>query len=230
MKVRTIILAASAIGILGAASLLTPTAFAWHPKGVITKQVQNITSGGALSSADNSGSPVATQPGDTIQYTITVSNTGTPASNGDDDMANTVMTDSLPNGVTLVSNPAERQIKEDLGTIQPGKSVVKTYLATITATTAGTIENTACFTGNSKVNDNPQQGCSSAFVSVTIPQTPVTPVAPVTPTQPTPPQLPAELPHTGMAENIIATSLALGLIVYTVYLYAVSRRELQATK
>lgn len=225
MKVSKVLLSAALVGIVSLATLAS-TAYAWHPKGIITKKVQNVTTGSMLSDADTQSVAVAAKPGDTLKYVIEVSNTGAVDSKGYNDMAKTVMTDTLPAGLELVSNPAQRQISEDLGTIKPGKSVVKEYLVKVTASTAGAIENTACFTGNSTANDNPQQGCNPAVVTVTIPEVPVTTI-PETPKKPTvTPQVPAELPHTGMAENVIFSSIALGLLVYVTYVYINSRRSL----
>lgn len=231
MKVRLTLLTASLIGIVSIAGFAS-TALAWHPKGVISKKVENVTTGSVLGEADSADSAVAAKPGDTLTYVITVSNNGAVDASGNNDMANTVMTDTLPDGITLVANPSQRQITENLGTIKPGKSVTKEYTVTVTATADETIENQACFTGNSKANDNPQQGCNAAFVTVTVPPTPVIPVTPVTPTPTTPtpqPVMPTELPHTGIAENIIASGLILGLITYTTYFYYISRKAL-ATK
>jgi uncharacterized repeat protein (TIGR01451 family) len=226
MKVSKLVLAASVAGVIGLAGL-TSTAFAWHPKGAITKKVQNVTTGSALSEADTAAAAVVAKPGDTLKYVIEVSNTGAADSKGYNDMAKTVMTDTLPAGIELVSNPAQRQISENLGTIKPGKSVTKEYLVKVTSETAGAIENTACFTGNSTANDNPQQGCNPAVVTVTIPEVPVT-TTPETPETPVTPvtETPAELPHTGMAENVIFSSFALGLLVYVAYIYMSSRRNL----
>lgn len=229
MKVSKLVLAASIAGVIGIASL-TSTAFAWHPKGIITKKVQNVTTGSALSDADTAAAAVVAKPGDTLKYVIEVSNIGAADDKGYNDMAKTVMTDTLPDGIELVANPSQRQISENLGTIKPGKSVVKEYTVKVTAKTAGAIENTACFTGNSTANDNPQQGCNPAVVTVTIPEVPVTttPETPETPKTPVTPakEMPAELPHTGLAENVIFSSFALGLIVYVAYIYVNSRRTL----
>ncbi|HSW77340.1 MAG TPA: hypothetical protein VLG36_00905 [Candidatus Chromulinivoraceae bacterium] len=224
MKVSKLVLLAGIISIVGIGSL-TSTAFAWHPKGVIVKKVQNVTTNSVLSDADTSATAIAAKPGDTLRYVITVTNNGAVDNSGNNDMAKTVMTDTLPSGVELVSNPAQRQISENLGTIKPGKSVTKEYLVKVTSSTDGSITNTACFTGNSTANDNPQQGCNPAVVTVTVPEIPVTPVTPVTPEQPVT-ETPAELPHTGMAENVIMSSLILGAIAYISYLYFNSRREL----
>lgn len=226
MKVSKLVLVASIAGVIGIASL-TSTVFAWHPKGIITKKVQNVTTGGALSEADSAETAVVAKPGDTLKYVIEVSNIGSPDSKGYNDMAKTVMTDTLPAGIELVGSPAERKISESLGTIKPGKSVVKEYLVKVTSKTAGAIENTACFTGDSTVNDSPQHGCNPALVTVTIPTVPVT-TTPETPETPETPvtEMPAELPRTGMAENIVFGSIALGLLVYVTYVYVTSRRSL----
>lgn len=234
MKVNKLLLS---IAIIGAVSIvgLDATAMAWHPKGVITKKVQNVTTGSVLSEADSSASAIAAKPGDTLKYVIEVKNTGAADSHGYNDMVKTVMKDTLPAGVELASNPAQHQITADLGTITPGKSVVKEYLVKVVSKTASTIQNTACFTGNSRANDNAQQGCNSAFVKVTVPEVPVTPttpetpVTPETPETPTPqPEIPAELPHTGMAENVLLSALVIGAAVYAVQRYVSSRRAVQA--
>jgi uncharacterized repeat protein (TIGR01451 family) len=224
MKVSKVLLSAGLIGVVSIASLAS-TAYAWHPKGIITKKVQNVTTGSELSDADTEGTAVAAKPGDTLKYVITVRNDGAADSKGYNDMAKTVMTDTLPSGIELVSSASQRQISENLGTIKPGQSVTKEYLVKVTASTDGAIQNTACFTGNSTANDNPQQGCNPAIVTVTVPETPVTPTTPVTPSKPTP-VTPVELPHTGMAENVIVSSFALGLVVYIAYIYVSSRRTL----
>ena len=230
MKVSKVLLNAGIIGVVSIAALAT-NAYAWHPKGSITKKVQNVTAGSELSDADTEGTAVATKPGDTLKYVITVRNDGKADSKGYNDMAKTVMTDTLPDGIELASNPSQRQISENLGLIKPGQSVTKEYLVKVTASTDGTIKNTACFTGNSTANDNPQEGCNPAVVTVTVPETPVTPTTPETPETPeTPtkpaPETPAELPHTGMAENILVSSFALGLLAYVAYNYVSSRRSL----
>ncbi len=173
------------------ASLATATAFAWHPKGTIKKLVQNQSvSSGALSDANDAASAVSANPGDTLKYVIQVSNTGSAAENGMNDMVGTVLTDTLPAGIVLASDPNQRDIKVDLGTIKPGQTVTKEYIVKVTATVNGVIENKACFTGDSEVKDNPQSGCDTANVRVTVPQI-LTPAV-----------TPAELPHTG-PENIV---------------------------
>ncbi|HSX16019.1 MAG TPA: hypothetical protein VLF40_04470 [Candidatus Saccharimonadales bacterium] len=177
-----------------AAGLVAAPAYAWHPKGKIVKEVQNETVSGAKSDANDISTAVSTSPNDVIMYTVTVSNVGTPADNGDDDMAGVVLTDTLPAGVELVSDPSVRTITEQLGTIKPGEKVVKTYELKVTSHQDGDqITNKACFTGDSIVNDNPQSGCDVAII-----------VVKNTPKTPTPP----ELPNTG-STGVTAAAVAL---------------------
>jgi uncharacterized repeat protein (TIGR01451 family) len=230
MKFSKIILGVGVASIAMAATI-TYSAFAWHPEGAIVKKVQNITTGSALSDADSTTTAVAAKPGDTLKYVIEIRNDGNPDSNGYNDMAKTVMTDTLPAGIELASNPAQRTITENIGLIKPGQKVTKEYLVTVTTETDGSITNTACFTGDSTVNDSPQQGCNPAVVTITVPEveTPVTPIE--TPTEETPvdetpaEELPAELPKTGAAGNAI-TVLMIGLASYAAYRFVQSKREL----
>jgi uncharacterized repeat protein (TIGR01451 family) len=199
-------------------SLMTTPAYAWHPVGKISKLVQNQTANTAQNDADIEANAVSAAPGDMLVYSITVRNDGAPASDGNNDMAKTVMTDTLPKGVELVSNPATRTITEDLGTIAPGKSVTKTYNVKVTSQTNGdVITNEACFTGNSKVNDNPQHGCNVAVVKVKVPTKP-TPTPTPTPT----PGVPITLPDTGStaltAAIVTSTTVALGFALNTLRL------------
>lgn len=216
-------------GVVTAAIVASP-ALAWHPKGVIVKYVENQTTGVAKSDANDAAHAVAAKPGDVLKYTIVVKNNGDAASNGYNDMAKTVMTDTLPAGVELVSNPSTRTISENLGLIKPGQSVTKEYLVKVTATKDGTIENKACFTGDSTANDNPQKGCDVADVKVTVPQTPPeqpeTPQKPETPATPSTPAAPQELPDT--ANGVVLGGLTgAGTIGFAGYQYLRSKRNLK---
>jgi uncharacterized repeat protein (TIGR01451 family) len=209
-------LAAASLSTLLAIAMTAP-AYAWHPIGTITKTVQDQTASGAASDANDAASAVTVAPGDTLLYSITVSNTGAATANGNNDMAGTKLTDTLPAGVTLVSNPSTQIITEDLGTIAPGEHVTKTYQVKVTSTTDGdVITNKACFSGNSSVGDSQQTGCDTAVVKVSVPTTPTPPVTPTTPTTPlAPPTTPAAaLPNTGStgltAVLVIAGGVGLG--------------------
>lgn len=205
-------LAISGVIGLGLVGLVAAPAFAWHPEGKIVKKVQNVTSKSELSDANDANSAIAAKPGDILNYVITVSNAQTN-DDGKNDMVNTVLKDTLPEGVELVSNASARDITENLGTLKPKQSVTKEYQVKVTATKDTVITNKACFTGNTAVNDNPQSGCDTAVVKVTVPKeegkppvTPPTTTTPETPKTPETPAAPAQtteaLPQTGPATTI----------------------------
>lgn len=200
------------IGVTGTAlafSMVSPV-YAWHPEGKITKSVQNLSARGDLKDADDAAGAVSAQPGETLRYSITVSNPAKPADQGHNDLAFIVMTDSLPSGVELIDNPSKRIISADLGTLKPGQSVTKTYLVKVNTNIDGAvIDNKACFTGDSLVKDSPQKGCDNAVVKVTVPKSTsvVTAAAPVTPDTPAA-QQPTVLPATGPASLFALGGLA----------------------
>lgn len=203
---------------LGLAAAVVAPAFAWHPEGKIIKKVQNVTAKSALSDANSESDAVAAAPGDILTYVITVSNAQTN-DDGKNDMVNTVLTDTLPDGLEFVSNANERKINENLGTLKPKQSVTKQYQVKVTAAKDVTITNKACFTGNSAANDNPQNGCDTAVVKVTVPEkpttpeTPTTPVTPATPAAPETPTTPTEIPTTTSLPNTgPASTIALGIV------------------
>jgi uncharacterized repeat protein (TIGR01451 family) len=217
-------LATASLSTLLAVAVATP-AYAWHPQGKIVKTVQNQTAGTDAADANDAASAVSAAPGDTLVYTVTVSNNGQTAANGNNDMTGTKLTDTLPAGVELTSDPATKTISEDLGTITPGKSVTKSYTVKVTSTTDGdVITNKACFSGNSLVGDSAQNGCDTAVVKVKVPTQPTTPSTPTTPTTPSTPSTPTtpstpestadSLPNTGStgltAALVITGGAALG--------------------
>lgn len=233
MKATKILAAASVTGIV-IAGAIAPSAYAWHPKGVIKKSVQNQTSASQLSDANDSASAVAAKPGDTLKYVIEVRNDG--AAGKTNEMHFTKLTDTLPEGVQLISDPAKRTISEDLGVIAPGQKVTKEYLVKVTAAKDSTIENKACFTGDSEVKDQPQKGCDVALIKVTTPKE--EPKQPEPPKEqpkpeapkpvPTPPAVSSaaiELPETG-ASAVLAPLAAVtsGALAYAGHLLFTKRR------
>ncbi|HSX29117.1 MAG TPA: hypothetical protein VLE73_01000 [Candidatus Saccharimonadales bacterium] len=215
---RTTKFAASsaAVGVAMALTVAAP-AFAWHPKGVITKYVQNQSTNSAMLDANDVANAVTAHTGDVLKYTIVITNTGASDSRGYNDMYYTKLTDTLPTGVELVSDTSKRTITEDLGTIKAGQKVTKEYVVKVTSTKdKDVIDNKACFTGDSQVKDNPQSGCDIAKVVVTVP---VTPDQPKTPEQPKPEvkgvgtDTPATLPATG-PEGAFATAGTIGVLGY----------------
>jgi uncharacterized repeat protein (TIGR01451 family) len=206
-------LAAAGLTTLVTFGALAGTVYAWHPQGSIVKQVQNQTAGGALTDANDAASAVTAAPGDVLNYSITVKNDGEAAANGNNDMAKTQLTDALPAGLQLVSNPTQTTITEDLGTITPGKSVTRTYAVKVTDTKDGDmITNKACFAGNSMVSDSPQSGCDVAVVKVVVPVV-TTPPATTTPTATTPT---AATPVAETLPNTGSTALTATLAVFAI--------------
>jgi len=227
MKKVTNIVSMVSASVLTAAVVASP-ALAWHPKGSIVKYVTNQTTGSVMSDANGAAAAIAAKPGDILKYTIVVSNNGEAASNGMNDMAKTVMTDTLPAGVEPVSGA--RTITENLGTLKPGQKVTKEYTVKVTASKDGVIENKACFTGDSTANDNPQKGCDVADVKVTVPVVPEQP-KPETPApvQPAPtPETPAQLPDTGVgAATVLGGLTGIGSLGYASANYIRSKRNLR---
>lgn len=217
MKKANLLAASLAVG----ASLVTAApALAWHPQVDITKYVQNVTTGGAKSDANTNGDVVQVKPGDTIKYVIEIKNPAPAADNNWNDLYYTVMTDELPAGVELVSNPAQRKITENIGVILPGAKVTKEYTLKVTSTTDGAfITNKACVDGDSKVKDtNPKpHDCDNAVVKVKKPEEPKVPETPKTPETPT------VIPSTG-PEAIIGTGLGLSALGYGIVAAARSKR------
>ena len=226
MKLTKILALAGVTGVVAAGVITTP-ALAWHPKGVIIKYVQNQTAGGKLADANTTATAVSAKPGDVLKYVIEIRNDGTAHDKGWNDMHFTKLTDTLPAGVELVSDPAKHQITEDLGVVKAGAKVTKEYLVKVTSTTdADVIENKACFTGDSEAKDQPQKGCDPSVVKVTVP--PVVEEPPVVTPPVTPPQVKAAetLPATGVS-GIFAPIAAIGsgAIAYAGRLLAIKRRQ-----
>lgn len=197
------------------------SSLAWHPKGSIVKTVQNVTTGGAPADANDAATAVQVKPGDMINYAITVSNIAPNAKKQYNDLAFVTITDTLPDGIELVGNPA-RTFTDNFGTILPGKSVTKTYQAKVTGTTDGAIQqNSVCFAGDSVVKDNPQKGCDVATTKLAVAATPP-PAAPVEPIA-----LPTQLPQTGPSSMVVVAMIAIvtGYLFSTVYKYLDTKQK-----
>jgi uncharacterized repeat protein (TIGR01451 family) len=175
MKNLKLLAIASLTGVVVAGSL-TATTYAWHPKVKITKYVTNVTTSGQMADANTADEAVSTKPGDVIKYTMVIENPADAASNGYNDLHFTKMTDTLPKGVALVSDPAQTQITEDLGVLKPGQKITKEYTLKVTSAKDGdVILNEACVTGNSEVKDAPRDDCDTAVIKVKVPVTPELP-------------------------------------------------------
>jgi uncharacterized repeat protein (TIGR01451 family) len=236
MKKTKLVSILSAVTLFSVLAIASPV-FAWQPKGTIEKKVQDQTTNSALTGGDDN-TLTSVNTGDTLRYVIVVHNIATADANGNNDMADVVLTDKLPAGVELISNPSEQQITVNLGTIKPQSKATTEYLVKVVSTEDNSlIKNTSCFTGNSIVNDNPQSGCDSAIVKVSVPKTPPAVTPPVTtaptstPAVSTPQVLGAAttaavLPNTGPGDTIILAIVvaAIGYIASLVRLKIKQKR------
>jgi uncharacterized repeat protein (TIGR01451 family) len=224
MKVAKVLAIASVTGVMAAGVVTTP-ALAWHPKGVIKKYVQNQTAASALTDANTDATAVAAKPGDVLKYVIEIRNDGPTGQTNE--MHFTKMTDNLPAGVELVSDPAKRQIVEDYGVIKPGEKKTKEYLVKVTsAKDKDLIDNKACFTGDSEVKDNPQEGCDNAKVKISVPPKPEEPKPEPPKAEQPKPEQPQMLPVTGPS-TLLAPAVAIGsgAVAYTGRLLVLKRRQ-----
>lgn len=223
MKALKVLVLSGATSVVIAGAVSTP-ALAWHPDGKIKKYVRNITTNSVLADADLDSDAVAAKPGDILEYVIEIRNDG--AQGQTNEMHFTKMTDELPAGVELVSDSSKRTLSEefgDKGVIKPGEKDTKSYRVKVTSNkNEDLITNKACFTGDSEVKDNPQNGCDEAKVKVAVPKTPEQPK----PEQPKPEQKPEVLPITG-ASAVLAPFAALGsgVAAYAGRLLVIKRRQ-----
>jgi uncharacterized repeat protein (TIGR01451 family) len=245
MKSIKVLTSSSALG-LGLAVMVAAPVFACHPVGVINKSVEDVTTSSSLSDANTNATALTVKSGDTVKYVVKISDTGMVESNGDDDLQSVTLTDTLPSGVELVSNPSETTITANLGTVKAGQSVTETYEVKVTSTQDGAyLTNKACYAGKSVNNNDNQSGCDVAIIKVNVPVTPTptpTPVptpkptptptpTPVTTTTPTPvaptpvtTATPTSLPNTGPG-NIIGVA-AVVAIIGTAFSYVRRARQM----
>jgi uncharacterized repeat protein (TIGR01451 family) len=168
MKKVSLLVAAISVG---ATLIAAQPALAWHPEVDVKKSVQNVTSGSALADANTNAAAVAAQPGDTLKYVIEISNPAKAADNKWNDLVKVTMTDTLPAGVELVSNPSQRTLTEKIDRLVPGQKITKEYTVKVTSKNDNTyINNNVCVDGNSEVNDAYRKDCDNAIVKVTVPE------------------------------------------------------------
>lgn len=104
----------------------------------------NVQADLSLAKADN---PDAVAAGETLTYTLTISNTGSSDATG------LTVTDTLPSGVTLVSatptqSSGPNPLVSNLGNLAAGGSTAITVVVTVDSSTRGTITNTATVAAN----------------------------------------------------------------------------------
>lgn len=225
MKKASLLVAAISVG---ATLIAAQPALAWHPEVDIKKSVQNVTTGSALSDANTNGAAVTAKPGDTLKYVIEMSNPAKAADKKWNDLVKVTMTDTLPAGVELVSNPSQRTLTEKIDRLVPGQKITKEYTVKVTSKTDGAyINNNVCVDGNSEANDAYRKDCDNAIVKVNVPVEPKPeepkPEEPKVETPETPKEeVPAELPATGPAAFAV-TGLGLSAAAYGVVRAARSR-------
>jgi uncharacterized repeat protein (TIGR01451 family) len=217
MKKASILVAAISVGVT---LLAAQPALAWHPEVDVKKSVQNITAKSALADANTNSAAVAAQPGDTLKYVIEISNPAKAADNKWNDLVKVTMTDTLPAGVELVSNPSQRTLTEKIDRLVPGQKITKEYTVKVTSKNDATyINNNVCVDGNSEANDAYRKDCDNAIVKVNVPVTPKPeepkPEEPKTETPVETPkeEVPAELPATG-PEAFVVTGLGISAAAY----------------
>jgi len=221
MKKVSLFGSATVVSIL-AATIIAAPAFACYPQGNIVKTVQDNTTGSSVVTADTDASALSVNQGDTLTYTVTISNQETQE--GDQhqaDMTNVELTDTLPAGVQLVSNPSETTITENLGTIAANGKVSRTYQVKVTATENDAyLTNKACYTSGSNLGTKyDQSGCTVSIVHVNVPVVPPTP----TPPAPTPP---TTLPNTG--STALSAAMLVSGIAFVGYALNVLRLKLRS--
>ena len=219
MKKASILVAAISIG---ATLIAAQPALAWHPEVDVIKKVQNVTAGSALADANTNNAAVAAKPGDTLKYVIEISNPAKAADNKWNDLVKITLTDDLPEGVQLESDPAARKITEKIERLVPGQKVTKEYTVKVVSKQDGKyLDNKVCVEGNSEVNDAYRKDCDNAIVKVNVPVEPK-PEEPK-PEQPKPEEpkkeepvveeTPAVIPSTG-PEAFAVTGLGLSAAAY----------------
>lgn len=161
------------------ATAVSTVAFAWHPQGKITKEVQNVTLNSAYADANDGTTAITARPGDVLRYRMTVVNPAPVASNQWNDLTKINVTDTLPAGVTLDTGAKDKNFGSVVVVPQstPGngtKSVSYVFTVKVNAGVAdqSLICNTAKYTGNSITGDAPRSGEDKACVKVTVPTPP----------------------------------------------------------
>jgi uncharacterized repeat protein (TIGR01451 family) len=225
MKKVSLFGGATVTSIVVATAIAAPV-LACYPQGKIVKTVQDNTTGSAVVHNGNSN-PLSVNQGDTLTYTVTISNQETQE--GDQhqaDMTNVVLTDTLPVGVQLISDPSQTTITEKIGTIPANGKKVVAYPVKVTATQDGELlENKACYTSESNLGSKyDESNCDYAYVSVHVPVQP--PSTPTPPTTPSTPQTPTSLPDTG--STALSTSLFVGGTTIVAYGLNVLRLKLRS--
>lgn len=209
-----------------------------QPNFTVQKQVR-------LAGSTTWSKSVTANAGDTVEYAIGYTNTGTT------DQNNVVVKDTLPTGISYVSgstalknitNPNYKTVSDDLtngiginiGNYTPTSNAYLKFSAKIAADdklACGV--NTLINTGRVETNNGSKQDTATVIVNKICQPNECKPGIPVgdkrcevTPPVVTPPTVtPPELPHTGASDNIVAL-LGVGTLVTSIGYYVASRRSI----
>jgi uncharacterized repeat protein (TIGR01451 family) len=236
MKTSTLLVSVSAACAVITAAQITPAVAADQntAKAAISASVQNQTTNSAVATADNKEDALQAKTNDILKYIVEVKNTG------DKELKSIKITDTLPAGVELVSNGAQRTITEEIASIKAGESTTKHIIVKVTAGKDGDIvDNQVCFSATFDGETNEQNSCDNAAVRIgekPAEQQPA-PTAPEAKPEPKPEQKPTEsapsnttrtddLPTTGPSDMIApAAALTTGTLAYIGRLLALKRRD-----
>jgi hypothetical protein len=228
---KVLVVTGFAVTILTA--IAAPVFAADDPATTIKTSVQNQTTNGALSDANTDDEAVLAKTGDILKYVIEIKNNADKSD--DNDLSSGKLTDNLPAGIELVSNPNKRDVTDDFGTIKPGDTVTKQFLVKVDAGKDGeTIENRGCFTGEYAKHNKPLSACDSAFIKIDLDgkkdEQPSTTTPEPTQTEqpqqtPTPTSTPSEdLPTTGPSDVVAPmAALSAGVLAYAARLLYLKR-------
>ncbi|WP_119070717.1 SBBP repeat-containing protein [Aggregatilinea lenta] len=143
--------------VTGAATSTDGTYSGVDPANVTVTITDNEVAGGTDVQIDKTASTAAADAGDTVTYTLVVTN------NGPADATNVSVTDMLPAGVTHVSNTPSTGTYTpgtglwQIGSLTSGSSATLTIQTTVAASASGTVTNTATVTQDqtdSNANNN----------------------------------------------------------------------------
>lgn len=173
------------------------------------------TPGVGIAKLVNGKENTAVNVGEVFTYTIKVTNSG------EVDLANTVMTDQAPAGVTLLSTDkgtiSGSTLSYTIPSLKVGESITITVTAKVAEYKSGNLVNTACVNAAEVNPSKPDDKDACDDATVTVNKTTTPEPEPVTPT------VPEQLPSTGVTDVLSAT-FGVGSLSGAGYYYLRSRR------
>lgn len=133
----------------------------------ITNTVQNLTLGGPPVDANTSALASNARVGDSLQYSISVTNTSPKGIFGGNELTGVKVTDGIQQGVEYSANPAAKTVSIDYGTIPAGTSITRKFEVKVLASASSTVmQNMACYTTTAQFFKASDKGCDTAFTRV----------------------------------------------------------------